>query len=205
MGHSYGTLLGINYVVSQPERVLCYVGIGQTISITDTQEANYNEIVAQNPKKNKLITAYKSFKACPCLKHLSSFQKLSLQYFSKKIKLEQRNPLKIILSSPDLTWRDLRWFFGMLSFKKHYNRNKKLLDYTLSANTYSAGKEFSVPMFFISGEFDKHCNVALVKKYSETITAPIKDMIIMEKCGHSPQIDNPKETAHEVKKLILRI
>ena len=45
MGHSYGSLLGASYVVKYPERVEGYIGIGQSISIKDTQKMNYDEAV----------------------------------------------------------------------------------------------------------------------------------------------------------------
>lgn len=44
MGHSYGSLLGASYVAKYPERVERYIGIGQSISIKDTQKMNYNEV-----------------------------------------------------------------------------------------------------------------------------------------------------------------
>lgn len=207
MGHSYGSLLGIHYVNAHPEKVTCYVGIGQTVSITGTQEANYNEIVHQNlqnsQEKEKLTIAYNNFKGKMSLQNLSAFQRLTLQYYMKHLDVEKTNQLKLIFLSPDLSWNDIRWIMGMLHMKKHYVRNKKLLDYVLSADTYSAGEAFRCPVYFISGEYDKHCRVEMVQKYCETLNAPMKGMTVIEKCGHSPQIDKPKETADEVKKILL--
>ena len=90
----------------------------------------------------------------------------------------------------------------MLNWKRHYYRNKNLLDYTLSADVYDAGINFSVPMYFISGEYDRSCSVNVLKDYYEAITAPTKKLLIMKKCGHSPQIDEPTLFANEVKKLL---
>lgn len=126
------------------------------------------------------------------LENLSAFQRLTLQYYMKHLDVENTNQLKLIFSSPDLSWNDIRWIMGMLHMKKHYVRNKKLLDYTLSVNIYDVGEEFSCPMYFVSGEHDKHCRVEMVKQYYEAIKAPIKNIVVIEKCGHSPQIDKPK-------------
>ena len=46
MGHSYGSLLGVNYVSKHPEKVESYIGIGQSVSIAETQARNYNEIMS---------------------------------------------------------------------------------------------------------------------------------------------------------------
>ena len=102
----------------------------------------------------------------------------------------------------DLSFDDIRWLLGMLNWKGQYNRNKKLLDYTLSANVYDVGIKFSVPMYFISGEYDKSCCVNVLKEYYEAIIAPAKKIVIIEKCAHSPQIDEPVLFATEVKKLL---
>lgn len=80
--------------------------------------------------------------------------------------------------------------------------NKKLIDYTLMSNAYHEEIKFSVPMYFISGEYDKSCSVDLLSKYYETIIAPTKKLVIMKRCGHCPQLDEPILFATEVKKLL---
>lgn len=206
MGHSYGTLLGVSYVYAYPEKVEKYIGIGQTVSIMDTQTKNYNEIInsMEQGDKNadKFTKAYNELKDNLTIDNLSRFQRLTLSYFSANISdLKQKNQLKLIFSSPDLSLKDIRWFLGMLRLKKHFARNKKLLDYTLHSSIYDVGNSFLVPMCFISGEYDKHCSVALLKEYYEHISAPSKKLVIMKKCGHSPQVDEPVLFATEVKKL----
>ena len=207
MGHSYGSLLGASYVVKYPERVEGYIGIGQSISIKDTQKMNYDEavnlLIDDKKKTYELEMAYQRLKKCFNLENLMKFQRLTVPCFVANMpKLKQTNQIKLILSSPDLAFNDLRWLVGMLNLKAHYIRNKKLLDYTLSANIYDIGNEYSVPMYFISGEYDKSCHVDLLKKYYDEIVAPNKKLVIMKACGHSPQIDEPVLFAKEVKKLL---
>ena len=207
MGHSYGSLLGINYISKHPKYVERYIGIGQTVSIMDTQEQNYNEIIGfakkDDPKIDKLTKAYQKLREHFSLKNYMVFQKFATPYLIKNTpNLKQKNQIKLILSSPDLAFSDIRWLIGMLNWKKHYTRNKKLLDYTFSANVYDAGNTFTVPMYFISGEYDKKCHVGLLRKYYETISAPDKKLVIMKNNGHSPQVHDPVSFAIEVKKLL---
>lgn len=207
MGHSYGTLLGVSYISKYPEQVETYIGIGQSVSIMDTQAINYKEAVGllkhDNKKIDKLTTTYQQLKANFNLENLMKFQRLTIPCFTSNMKgLKKKNQIKLILSSPDLSFTDVRWLLGMLNWKKHYHRNKKLLDYTLLANVYDAGIQFSVPMYFISGEYDKSCRVNLLEEYYDTITASTKKLVIMDKCGHSPQIDEPSLFADEVKRLL---
>jgi len=206
MGHSYGSLLGASYVAKYPERVDGYIGIGQSISIKDTQMMNYNEAVnllMDDKKKDELKIVYQRLKKSLNIENLMKFQRLTVPCFVANMpRLKQTNQIKLILSSPDLAFNDIRWLVGMLNLKAHYVRNKKLLDYTLSANIYDVANEYSVPMYFISGEYDKSCRVDLLKKYYDEIMAPNKKLVIMKACGHSPQIDEPVLFAKEVKKLL---
>ena len=207
MGHSYGSLLGASYVARYSDRVERYIGIGQSISIKDTQKMNYEEAVkllADDKKKiNELTIAYQRLREDFNLDNLMKFQRLTIPCFVANMpKLKQTNQIKLILSSPDLAFNDIRWLVGMLNLKAHYTRNKKLLDYTLSANIYDIGNEYSVPMYFISGEYDKSCRIELLEKYYEEIVAPNKKLVIMKACGHSPQIDEPVLFAKEVKTLL---
>ena len=207
MGHSYGSLLGASYVAKYPERVERYIGVGQSISVKDTEEMNYNEAchLLKNDKKkiDELEMTYQRLKECFNLENLMKFKRLTVPCFVADMpELKQTNQIKLILSSPDLSFNDIRWLMGMLNLKTHYIRNKKLLDYTLSANIYDIGKEYFVPMYFISGEYDKKCRVDVLKKYYDYIVAPNKKLVIIEKCGHSPQIAEPVLFAKEVKKLL---
>ena len=207
MGHSYGSLLGASYVSRHPERVEKYIGIGQSVSIKDTQKMNYSEavdlLIDDKKKRDELETAYQRLEKSFNFENLMKFQRLTVSCFIANMpKIKQTNQIKLILSSPDLAFNDLRWLVGMLNWKAHYIRNKKLLDYTLSANIYDVADEYDVPMYFISGEYDKSCRVELLKKYFDRIIAPNKKIVIMKVCGHSPQIDEPVLFAKEVKQLL---
>lgn len=207
MGHSYGSLLGASYVSRHPERVEKYIGIGQSVSIKDTQKMNYSEavdlLIDDKKKREELETAYQRLEKSFNFENLMKFQRLTVPCFIANMpKIKQTNQIKLILSSPDLAFNDLRWLVGMLNWKAHYIRNKKLLDYTLSANIYDVANEYDVPMYFISGEYDKSCRVDLLKKYYDEIVALNKKIVIMKACGHSPQIDEPVLFAKEVKQLL---
>lgn len=207
MGHSYGSLLGASYVSRHPERVEKYIGIGQAVSIKDTQKMNYSEavdlLIDDKKKRDELETAYQRLEKSFNFENLMKFQRLTIPCFVANMpKIKQTNQIKLILSSPDLAFNDLRWLVGMLNWKAHYIRNKKLLDYALSANIYDVGNEYDVPMYFISGEYDKSCRVDLLKKYYDEIAAPDKKIVIMKACGHSPQMEEPVLFAKEVKQLL---
>lgn len=208
MGHSYGSLLGISYVSKHPERVDSYVGIGQTVSIKDTQAMNYSEAISllksDNRKIEQLATVYQKLKSNFTVESYMKFQQLTLpRLTANAVNLKQANQIKLLFSSPDVSMRDIRWLLSMLNIKGYYRRNKKLLDYTFLADINDLGIEFPVPVYFISGEYDKQCRVDLLKEYFDKIYAPAKKLVTIKQCGHAPQLDNPTEFADEVKKLLI--
>lgn len=58
---------------------------------------------------------------------------------------------------------------------------------------------FNSPLYFISGEMDWTCPVALARQYYEKINAPRKDFFEVKGCGHTPQGDKPLEVAKIIK------
>lgn len=201
MGHSYGTILGVNYVRRHPEKIEKYIGVGQSVDIVGTQTENYYEIMEKleqgDTKANELTNAFNAFKKNPCIATYTTFQKLVIPHFTSR--MSSKEQVKFIMASPDLSFTDIRWFLSMLNAQKHYDRNRQLLEYTIKNNIYDVGTVFAVPMSFISGEYDKSCNVNLLREYFEKIDAPAKDLVVMKQCGHSPQIEAPEAFAEEVK------
>jgi len=201
MGHSYGTILGVNYVKRHPEKIEKYIGVGQSVSIVGTQTENYYEIMERlepgDTKAEELTCAFNIFKKNPSIFTLMAFQKLAIPYFTSRMSTKEQ--IGFIFASPDLSFADIRWLLSRLDYKKFYARNCQLLDYTITCNIYDVGTEFEAPMSFISGEHDKSCNVDLVREYFDKIDAPAKDLVVMKQCGHSPQMEVPEAFAAEVK------
>lgn len=208
MGHSYGTLLGIHYIQGHPEKVSAYIGIGQTISLRAAQEENYRQILhtmkQENLDTSPLTAAYQALEKDLTIEHLTAFQQLTLRHFSahKPASINQKSGRQLILHSPDVSWADIRWLLGMLNRKAHFARNAQLMDTILHSDLFQEELAFSVPMYFLSGDYDKHCPTTLLRRYFDTITAPVKEMVILPGCGHSPHADQPRQLADQIRKLL---
>ncbi len=207
MAHSYGSLLGANYVKRHPEKIEKYIGIGQQISTTETEAENFEKTIAlmkqEGRSTEKLLAAYENFQKDSTVLNLLEVQKIVRPYLAAHLpKVEMKNQIKLALSSPDFGLTDLRWALGMFRISRHYKLCKQLLDETLLMDLRDAEGVFSAPMYFISGEYDIACSVNLVKDYYENISAPVKAMVTIENCVHSPHIDRPEAFAEVFKKLL---
>ena len=211
LGHSYGTILGTRYVSLHPEKVSVYIGMGQYIAMKETEQANYEyvyeKLEALGQPLEQLNKAYEALAYDFSLLNLRSFQKQTVPCFKEEKKRKNGNKkssggLATILKSPDLSLIDLMWLLKALNLRSHYKLNKELYDFMLNFNMYYFPIEFKVPMYYISGEMDRKCSPKLLKEYFYKITAPKKDIFILDSCGHSPQIEFPQRTAEIINSLI---
>ena len=60
--------------------------------------------------------------------------------------------------------------------------------------------EYQMPVVFITGSCDFTTPVACTQEYLDVITAPSKNLFVMEGCGHGPQFDASQEFSEIVKK-----
>ena len=66
-----------------------------------------------------------------------------------------------------------------------------------------AGLDFTIPIGLINGDADWYTPVSTVKEYCQKINAPIKDLKIMEGCGHMvAQSDDPEGFAEVLKEML---
>ncbi len=207
LGHSYGTLLGVNYVSIHTEKIEKYIGIGQVVSIYETEEKNCQEIIetlgTEDKKAASLSAAYREFRDNFSMNAFIKYKKMVMpQLIANRKDMIMANQVKLALKSPDFAVIDIRWILGTINPKKHYARNQKLFDYTFKADLRENSKDFELPMFFLSGEYDVACNVKLVEQYFEMISAPIKKLKVMEKCGHNLHMDKPLEAVMEIKQFL---
>ena len=95
---------------------------------------------------------------------------------------------------------DFRWFLVQLGdMEDYFALNKPLFDYTQAFHAEQNGMEYKVPVHFISGSDDWICPVDSVRDFCNSITAPSKDVTLIEGCGHNVQYSLPEEFAKAVR------
>ena len=197
VGHSYGTILGTNYVAQHPEKVECYVGVGTAAGAVKGYLAACEDAVriasARGEDTSRLREAYENCLKDRSLDNVMKLKQLSDPYH-KGAKDKSGNAAVIGLLSPDLRLSHIRWLLKTTDLKGFFDLNRGLMGPVLMDDDMlaDAGPGFSVPMGFVNGSADWTTPAFLVEEYYEKITAPEKDLVIMEECGHSPQTDDPE-------------
>ena len=193
LGHSWGSVLGIEFVKRCKNYVSAYIGMGQVVSFREGEKIGFDYCfnIVKNSGSKKYIDKLNKLNNYPyCINKDNVFEVFKdFRDVQAKYKLagyyEGNDKLSsIIHKSPVFSFKDI--------FNSSLKLNKNLINYLIDYDT-SNYKNFDIPIFFICGANDWQVPTALVKKYFETITAPDKDLFIAENAGHLLNIENTKD------------
>ena len=207
MGHSYGTILGSDYVLTHPDKVAAYIGIGQVVNCEGSYNENYSyEDALRQAKANgddttELENIHTRFSNDPSTENLMELRQAIAPYHIVPNTTDISTPAMFV--SPYSGVDDYKWValeYSMMIGNPEYERLMgEILPDMFRYNLYKHSTEYQVPVLFISGSADWICPTGMVKDYYEVITAPRKDIYIIEGCGHSPQCQLPEELCGAIK------
>ena len=210
IGHSYGTKLGSRYVLAHPEKVSAYIGIGQSVNTRNYFDEIYSyEDALARARENgddttEMEASYERFMADMSLANLMQLRAKVEPYHPQTVTKDVST--MAALTSPILGVDDMRWYAFQIrallddAGMKYY---EELVEQPLTGvkdfNALEMGDAYQMPVLFISGSCDWICPVGLVEDYIDVITAPRKELYLIEGCGHSPQAQLPEEFCRAVK------
>lgn len=197
VGHSYGTILGGEYVRAYPEKVSAYVSVAQVVSLEKSDVLSYEDALkkatAAGDDTTDLVAAFETFQKTDDFVDMMKLRSLTSKYHPVEV-ADQATLISVI--SPYFGMDDFRWFLKQLgSMETYFALNQQLFDYTFVYDAYERGTEFEMPVYFISGASDWICPVEAVRDYTGDITAPAVSFDLIEGCGHNVQYSSPEEFA----------
>ena len=198
-GHSWGSVLGTEYIQRYPEDVLGYFAYGQCVATSVTDKifyAHLKEKVLQSGNKGdmkKFHSVNKDFPNVP----LSEFVRgtavlagLELKYGYQVADVKQ-----IVRKSPIMSFRD-----GMQIMKTEF-ADKIVGDIFYSYDIRDI-TDYKTPVYYLLGRHDKWTDSDTAAKYFQTINAPKKGLYWIEKAGHMVDTDKPKDFFGTIKELM---
>lgn len=196
VGHSYGTLLGSRYVLEHGDKVDAYVGVGQVVSLESELSAQEDALRQAREKGDdtaEMQQVFRDYALSPDLMTLMEARALAAPYHKAP---REKNTFWLGVRSSFMGFNDLRWFLKQTGNQKDYfSLNRQLFSYIMTADVREYGTAYSVPAGFISGSGDWTTPVQYTRAYYESVTAPDREFILIDGCGHSPQLDAPEEFA----------
>ncbi len=204
MGHSYGTILGSRYALTHPEKVSDYIAAAQVTSLEQTDIYSYNDALlkAKEAGRNteRMEKAYAAFNEERSIRNILALRKITSEFHPVTVR---DNTVWMSAASPYFGMDDLRWIMVQMGdYDEYYKLNKDLFDQTFDFDVNTLGKEYKMPVHFISGSDDWICPVDSVRNYMDSIEAPDKSLELFSGCGHNVQYAKPEEFAETVKKVL---
>lgn len=199
MGFSGGSHIGIQAVKSDPENYYAYIGMAQTV--TDSSENvqlmydfmkerfTQREDEAGLKKLDALVEQTKDGIVC---KNDGEYIKLLHDAGGGTILNKSEFEgivLPILLSHCYTIPEKFHYIFGMKMYKEtEFCKETDNFDYRREL------KEFDIPIYFISGEYDYNCPWPLVEDYCNTLSAPDKKFYKIKNSAHSPLWENAEDS-----------
>ena len=185
LGHSWGSILGVNMAKRRPDLFSAYVGTGQVSDLPNSIATAYAGVLEEARAAHDPATLQVLASIGP--PPFDSREKIegffgSMDKYppaSDRVAMELIGR-KLMAPRPDYSLRDefdrFRGFMTVPSLQV-YN---EMLATRLSA----LGPRFELPVFFIQGSDDRLTQAAAAEEYFRTIDAPHKEMVRLEGGGH---------------------
>lgn len=211
IGQSWGTVLGMEYINTHPEKVAAYIGVGQ---VTDFLQGkiyaaeNAAQIATENDNKEDAEFLER------CIEKLSETEDIeqldvksleemiitSTKYLKCGGEMSGTKQIFTAITSPEMSWNDAKWFLFASDTKNIIASQNNLVNYMyFQFDVMDLNKEYDIPICFIQGDSDPITPTGLVNDYYEVIVSDKKEMVTIDNAGHTPFLDNPEQFCEAVK------
>ena len=189
-GHSWGSLLGTQYIIKYPQDVAGYIGYGQMVC-TKAQDRSWyeylKEVVLKSGNESDIEKINSIDENFPNLKR-AEFDKASALLTELEMEYgygyKTNDFMTLYAESPIMTPVEMEHFIGSEEFNQ--SLYGEMFEYDITHI-----KEYQVPVYYVLGRYDEWTTSTIAAEYFETIKAPKKGLYWIEDAGHLVDTDNP--------------
>jgi len=202
-GHSWGSMLGTEYIRKYPQDVAGYIGYGQVVADATQSRSWYEQLKAAVVKSGeeedikKLRSVDTNFPSIAREDYFDAY--FSLGELGLKYDFAANDISEIYGNSPIWTPED------ELQVSHIEQLNKKLYEEVLFGYDIRDVKAYQTPIYYVLGRQDEMTSSTLAAEYFETITAPKKGLYWIENAGHLVDTDNPSAFFRIVKEILPQV
>ena len=198
LGHSWGSILGVEYADRYPENLQAYIGVSQVVDNRRGGEIAYpwlKEQIQENGSKSDMNTL-NELREPPYIEHSDHVDFAGLiGDYGGNFDISMTRMARIAFRAPEYNLRDYyRWLNGA-------NRGSGPMWDEVFAHHIDYMSEIpslEVPVWFIIGDKDKNTPRQLVEEYYEMIEAPHKELVIFDSSAHTPFLAEPEKFSREI-------
>ena len=204
-GHSWGSMLGTQYILTYPKDVAGYIGYGQGVP-GSAQDRHYYEFVKAEVMKSgngEHISAIgqvsENFPHVPREAYFEQYNIVAGIGFGCGYDFTVNDVFELYANSPTWTEEDA------LISESIEKLNEKLYAEALFDWEVGRAEAYAVPVYYILGRHDEMTSSVIAAAYFETIRAPKKGLYWIEDAGHLLDTDQPSAFFSVVKEIITEL
>ncbi len=189
VGHSWGSILGIQMIRCWPELFAAYVGTGQVVNMRRNEQVNYAKQLTQAEAANN-ENALEALRALGPPPYAERGSIRVLREWADKLAPGYGDDVRPVPNPlpADFTTEDRNWLIRGF----HFSGNE-LFGELGAIDLPSLGLEFDVPIFFFEGTADQQTPIELAEEYLGQIIAPKKAFVRFEGYHHFFVMNRPNE------------
>lgn len=185
LGHSFGSILGVNMAKRRPDLFSAFVGTGQAADLPRSVAMEYKRLVdsATAAGDTRTLRGLATIGPPPFSnrEQVSIYFQCAERYQSRADSAAMNELQRSLLSPvPDYTvsdeWNRMRGFMVVPTWALY----RDILDTKLA----TLGPEFRMPVFLFQGTEDHVTPLALAEEYFAAVVAPHKELVRIEGGGH---------------------
>lgn len=191
VGHSWGSVLGVELAQRYPDDYLAYVGIGQVVNVTEGERLARDTLVSRALARGDTATvrAVEANRYSTQEGYADGLQGFlvhrRLLWMNGMMDHDPSAMLKAIAAADGYPTDVAEWMRAASYAQGTLFR--ELMDVDFTQRT-----AFEIPVFFFAGRHDFNTPSQLVAEYVEHVEAPAKQIIWFEESGHSPPWEEPE-------------
>ncbi|MBC2723343.1 alpha/beta hydrolase [Desulfosporosinus sp.] len=191
VGHSFGSVLGIEAAYQAPEKYIGYIGIGQVGDFWAGELEALEYCLLQAKTQKNLLDA-NAIEACreSILNRRESFPRNFVWKYGGAARLinEKKDLVAGILFNPEYNLLDAIRYAGGLIVS-----DNRLWKEIKQSNLPKEVPELKIPCYFVSGKYDYLTPVDNAGRYLTSINSPRKEFVVFKESAHFPHFEEEEE------------
>lgn len=185
MGHSWGSVLGLEVARRHPELLYAYIGVGQVIDMVQNEETGYRLTLAEARRQNnaKAVAQLEAIAPYPNADHTLPLQKTAVERgwavaLRGMMYTQTGGDDSASRLSPDYSAYDVE------SAEKGEMDSVLALWPELSRIDFNGVRTLDCPLIILSGEHDTVTPGVLARAFFDQVQAPSKRFFLVPKAAH---------------------
>jgi pimeloyl-ACP methyl ester carboxylesterase len=195
MGHSGGSLIGIQAAARAPELFAAYIGVGQMSYQLKSELLSYEYMVGRYRELGN-TNMVRQLEAAPPTMSVplpASYMKVRDKAMHE-LGVGTTRDMKSVMTGVFLaSWLCREYTLGekVALWRGKFSGDKALWNTIIATDLTREVRKLDVPVYFFHGGYDQTVSLPLAKAYLAELQAPVKGFYTFEHSAHSPMYEEP--------------